>query len=418
MRASKAVPDRLNPAEHDWMTASSTRRVMAALEAARPGGSRFVGGCVRNALLGRPVADIDIATQLMPDETIAAARAAGLKPVPTGKAHGTITIVCDGEPFEVTTLRRDVETDGRRAVVAFTTDWTEDARRRDFRLNALYADRDGVILDPTGGLEDVEKRRFVFVGSAEDRIREDYLRILRLYRFEAWYGTGSPDDAGFSAAAKLQEGLDKLSVERVWSEVKKLLAAPDPGPVIRRMDEAGILQRILGVNGSLRVLTGIIAQDVEYGLAPDSLLRFAALANGGPERIKTMAAKLKMSNAETRRLSGAVDPSAREDVTEAFSDLQAAERALMTLGARAFEDQVRLQAAGEVAPPPRDWTLLAKFAREWQEPDFPVKGGDLILLGYEPGPMLGDAMDELKAHWIAERFEPTKEELLAKLSQH
>ncbi|WP_203292969.1 CCA tRNA nucleotidyltransferase [Maricaulis parjimensis] len=418
MSTAASVPHRLDPADHDWMSAPATRRVMAALEAACPGGSRFVGGCVRNALLGKPVADVDIATQLLPDETIAAARAAGLRPVPTGKAHGTITIVCDGEPFEVTTLRRDVETDGRRAVVAFTKDWAEDAQRRDFRLNALYADADGVILDPTGGLKDVENRRFVFVGSAENRIREDYLRILRFFRFEAWYGSGSLDVAGLEAAAKLQEGLDNLSAERVWSEFKKLLAAPDPGAVIAVMSEAGILTRILGVNGSLRVLTGIIAQDVEYGLAPDSLLRFAALADGGPERIKTMAAKLRMSNAEARRLSGAVDPSAREDVTEAFSDLAAAERALMTLGARAFEDQVRLQAAGEVAPPPRDWTLLAKFAREWKEPDFPVKGGDLILLGYEPGPMLGDAMDELKAHWIAERFEPTKEELLAKLSQH
>jgi tRNA nucleotidyltransferase/poly(A) polymerase len=373
---------------------------------------------VRNALLGEPVADVDIATQLTPDETIAAARAAGLKPVPTGKAHGTITIVCDGEPFEVTTLRRDVETDGRRAAIAFTRDWAEDAQRRDFRLNALYADPDGTIHDPTGGLKDVENRRFVFVGSPENRITEDYLRILRLFRFEAWYGSGSPDEAGLTAATKLRDGLHKLSAERIWSEFKKLLAAPNPLAALTAMSQAGILELILGVNGSLRVLGGIIDQDVHYGLAPDSLLRFAALADGGPERIRTMAANLKMSNAETRRLQGAVDPSAREDVTEAFSDLHAAERALMKLGARAFEDQVRLQAAGEVAPPPRDWQLLAKFAREWQEPDFPIKGGDLILLGYEPGPMLGDAMDALKAHWIAERFEPTKEELLARLSRH
>lgn len=411
-------PVRLDPDRHAWMRAPATRRVMAALEAACPGGSRFVGGCVRNALLGEPVADVDIATQLTPDETIAAARAAGLKPVPTGKAHGTITIVCDGEPFEVTTLRRDVETDGRRAAIAFTRDWAEDAQRRDFRLNALYADPDGTIHDPTGGLKDVENRRFVFVGSPENRITEDYLRILRLFRFEAWYGSGSPDEAGLTAATKLRDGLHKLSAERIWSEFKKLLAAPNPLAALTAMSQAGILELILGVNGSLRVLGGIIDQDVHYGLAPDSLLRFAALADGGPERIRTMAANLKMSNAETRRLQGAVDPSAREDVTEAFSDLHAAERALMKLGARAFEDQVRLQAAGEVAPPPRDWQLLAKFAREWQEPDFPIKGGDLILLGYEPGPMLGDAMDALKAHWIAERFEPTKEELLARLSRH
>ncbi|MEA1942160.1 MAG: CCA tRNA nucleotidyltransferase [Pseudomonadota bacterium] len=409
---------RLDPARHAWMRAPETVTVMAALDAARPGGSRFVGGCVRNALLGEPVKDIDIATQLTPDETIAAAKAAGLKAVPTGKAHGTITVICNRRPFEVTTLRRDVSTDGRRAVVTFTQDWAEDARRRDFRLNALYADAGGAIMDPTGGLKDVENRRFVFVGNPESRIREDYLRILRLFRFEAWYGGGDPDPDGLAAAAKLKDGLHKLSAERIWAELKKLLAARDPRRVIGHMAEAGILDLILGVNGSLRVLGGIVDQDIQYGLAPDSLLRFAALADGGPERISTMAAKLKMSNAETRRLKGAVDPSAREDVTEAFSDMAAAERAIMALGAQAFEDQARLQAAGEVAPPPRDWTLLAKFAREWEQPDFPVTGGDLILLGYEPGPMLGDALDELKAHWIAERFEPTKEELIARLKQH
>lgn len=409
---------RLDPDRHAWMRAPDTVRVMAALDAARPGGSRFVGGAVRNALLGEPVGDVDIATQLMPEETIAAAQAAGLKPVPTGMAHGTITVVCDGKPFEVTTLRRDVETDGRRAVVSFTEDWEEDARRRDFRLNALYADMDGTVFDPTGGLADLEARRFVFVGDAEARIREDYLRILRLFRFEAWYGGGNPDPVALAAAEKLREGLNKLSAERVWSELKKLLAARDPRDAIGRMQAAGILHLVLGMNGSLRVLGGIIAQDVECGLAPDSLLRFAALADGGPERIRTMAGKLRMSNAETRRLEGAVDPSARKDVTDAFTDRAAAERAIMALGARAFEDQVRLQAAGEVAPPPRDWTLLAKFAREWEEPEFPVKGGDLILLGYEPGPMLGDALDELKAHWIAERFEPNKDELIARLKTH
>lgn len=291
-------------------------------------------------------------------------------------------------------------------------------RRRDFRLNALYADSEGRVHDPTGGLADLERRRFVFVGDPESRIREDYLRILRLFRFEAWYGRGDPDPAGLAAATKLKAGLKQLSAERVWAELKMLLAARDPRAVLDQMAKAEILNLILGVNGSLRVVGGIVDQDVEYGLVPDSLLRFAALADCGPERISTMAAKLKMSNAETRRLSGAVDPSAREDVTRAFTDMAAAERAIMALGARAFEDQVRLQAAGDVAPPPRDWTLLAKFAREWEEPEFPVKGGDLILLGYEPGPMLGDALDELKAHWIAERFEPTKEELIARLKQH
>lgn len=407
----------LDPAKHAWMTRSSTRRVMDALDTAKPSASRFVGGCVRNALLNEPVGDIDIATQLLPDAVMAAAAKAGLKAIPTGIEHGTVTIVCDGEPFEVTTLRKDVATDGRRAVVAFSEDWSEDAQRRDFRLNALYADRTGIIHDPTGGLADVSARRFVFVGEPEERIREDYLRVLRLYRFEAWYGSGTPDSKGLEASARLKDGLSTLSAERVWAELKKLLSAPNPSKAVEMMAMQGVLQQLLGVNGSLRVLRAIIAQDVEYALAPDSLLRFAALVGGGPERIKTMAAKLKMSNAEAQRLNGAVDPAAREDVHKAFGDLAAAERAIMALGARAFEDQARLAAAGETAPPPRDWRLLAKYAAEWKQPDFPVSGGDLILLGYEPGPMLGDALDELKAHWIAERFEPSKDALLARLKQ-
>ena len=407
----------LDPARHGWMSGPETRAVIEMLENERPGGSRFVGGCVRNALLDAPVSDVDISTQIRPERVLAIAAAAGLRAIPTGIEHGTITVISGGIPFEITTLRKDVATDGRRAVVAFSDKWEEDAQRRDFRLNALYADFHGRIHDPTGGLEDLDARRFVFVGDARQRIREDYLRTLRLFRFHAWYGTGDPDPEAITAVCELRDGLSTLSAERVWSELKKLLAAPDPRRSLTLMQAGGILNQLLGVNGSLRVLSAIIDQDNDYGLAPDALLRFVALADGGPERIRTMAANLKMSNAEAQRLQGAVDPSAREDVHGAFGDLAAAERAIMALGAQAFEDQARLSAAGETAPPPRDWRLLAKFAAEWKQPDFPINGGDLILLGYEPGPMLGDALDELKAHWIAERFEPSKVELLARLKQ-
>ena len=405
----------LDPAEHRWMNAPETRAVIDMLETERPGGSRFVGGCVRNALLGKPVADVDISTKILPQRVLEIAGVAGLKAIPTGIEHGTITVVSGGVPYEITTLRKDVATDGRRAVVEFSDRWEDDARRRDFRLNALYTDFHGKIHDPTGGLADLPERRFVFVGDARQRIREDYLRTLRLFRFQAWYGSGDPDREAITAAYDLRDGLSTLSAERVWSELKKLLAAPDPRRSVELMQAGGILNQLLGVNGSLRVLTAIIDQDDEFGLAPDALLRFVALADGGPERIRTMAANLKMSNAEAQRLQGAVDPSARKDVHAAFGDLAAAERAIMALGAQAFEDQARLAAAGETAPPPRDWRLLAKFAAEWKQPDFPVNGGDLILMGYEPGPMLGDALDELKAHWVSERFEPGKEDLLARL---
>ena len=233
--------------DQPWLAAPETRAVIAALEAAGGAGSaRFVGGCVRNALIGAPVDDIDIATVLTPEAVVAAVTAAGLKAHPTGLAHGTVTVVSRGVPHEVTTLRRDVSTDGRNATVAFTTDWAEDAGRRDFRLNALYADADGEIFDPTGqGVEDALSGRIVFVGDPEIRIREDYLRILRFFRFHAWYGRGPADAQGLKACAELKDGMTRLSAERVSKELLKLLAAPDPAPAVRLMAETGVLDRVL-----------------------------------------------------------------------------------------------------------------------------------------------------------------------------
>ena len=215
----------------DWLALPATRAVCAALTA-RGDRALFVGGCVRNALLGRPVADIDIATDALPERTIALAAAAGLHPVPTGLAHGTVTIVADHRPFEVTTFRRDVTTDGRHATVAFSTDLAEDAARRDFTMNALYADPSGAVIDPLDGLSDLLARRVRFVGDPAERIAEDYLRILRFFRIHAWYGdpAGGLDADGLAACAALQDGLDQLSRERVGAEMTKLLAAADPAP--------------------------------------------------------------------------------------------------------------------------------------------------------------------------------------------
>ena len=230
-----------------WLEAAATRAVIAALEAAGgPGCARFVGGCVRNALIGQPVEDVDIATTLRPEETERAIRAAGLKAVPTGLAHGTVTAISGREPFEITTLRRDVSTDGRNATVAFTDDWAEDAGRRDFRLNALYADAGGQVFDPTGeGVADALAGRVVFVGDPATRIREDYLRILRFFRFFAWYGAGEPDPAGLAACAALAPGMSRLSAERVSKELTRLLAAPDPRAAVTAMAATGVLARIL-----------------------------------------------------------------------------------------------------------------------------------------------------------------------------
>ncbi len=214
--------------EADWLTAPQTLAVVAALEAARPGGVRFVGGCVRNCVMGRAVDDIDIATQLEPAQTITALKTAGLRAIPTGIEHGTVTAIVDHVPFEITSLRRDVETDGRRAVVAFTQDWAEDAQRRDFRMNALYAAPDGEMFDPVGGgYEDAMAGRVIFIGDADQRLREDYLRILRFFRFNAWYGAELDQD-GLAACTRQAAGLSQIARERVWKELKKMLAAPEP----------------------------------------------------------------------------------------------------------------------------------------------------------------------------------------------
>lgn len=288
-------------ADQDWLTAPATRAVLDALEAAGgPDCVRFVGGCVRNALMGQTVDDLDLATRLLPEATMAALQKAGLKVVPTGIAHGTVTAVSKGRPYEITTLRRDVSTDGRNATVAFTDDWAEDAARRDFRLNALYADAQGRVFDPTGqGVEDAREGRIVFVGEPETRIREDYLRILRFFRFFAWYGRGEPDTAGLAACADLSEGMVRLSAERVSKELLKLLAAPDPRPAVRAMSETGVLARLLPEADQPA------AFEVMVGLTGDPVLRLSALLSSDQPKVEAAAKRLRLPNAMRDRLLAA-----------------------------------------------------------------------------------------------------------------
>lgn len=376
----------------DWLTASATRAVMAALAAAGgPDCARFVGGCVRNALIGAPIDDIDIATLLTPDAVVAALKAAGLRSVPTGIEHGTVTGLSEHQPFEITTLRRDVSTDGRRATVAFTTDWAEDAGRRDFRLNALYADAGGVILDPTGlGYDDALAGRIVFVGEPEGRIREDYLRILRFYRFYAWYGRGEPDAAAVAACAALAEGVEQLSAERVSKELLKLLAAPDPRHAVRLMDQAGVLGRVLPSTdlGLLEAMTGV---------SSDPVLRLSALLPGDPARVAEVAGRLRLSNAQRERLVEAASGETQPELTVAQA------RAIIYRdGRQAFEDRVmRAWAAGGDAEASR--RLLA-LAQAWSRPSLPVGGRDLARLGLKPGPETGRVLKAFEAGWIADDF--------------
>lgn len=377
--------------QSDWLTADQTRAVMAALEAeGGPDCARFVGGCVRNALLGQPVDDIDIATQLTPEQTLAALEAAGLKAVPTGLEHGTVTAVSGGRPYEITTLRRDVATDGRRAVVAFTTDWAEDAARRDFGLNALYADAAGALFDPTGrGLADLAARRIVFVGDAETRIREDYLRILRFFRFHAWYGRGDPDTEGLRACRDNVDGLARLSAERVSKELLKLLAAPDPRPAVRAMDEAGVLSAVLPSTAGLSLFGTLAA------ISDDPVLRLSALLPPQPQRVDASARALRLSNAQRERLVAAAG-----EASPYLSPAQARAE-IYRRGAQAFADRLT---RGRAARPELDASALVALARDWTAPSLPVGGHDLAALGIEAGPRTGRLLKAFEDEWIAADF--------------
>ena len=376
-----------------WLESQATQAVMGALEAAGGAGcARFVGGCVRNSLLGQPVDDIDIATRLRPEQTMAALQAAGLKAVPTGVEHGTVTGVSERRPYEITTLRRDVETDGRRAVVAFTEDWAEDAARRDFRLNALYADAAGTVFDPTGGgLEDAAAGRIVFVGEAETRIREDYLRILRFFRFYAWYGRGEPDAVGLAACAALKGGMAQLSAERVSKEVLKLLAAPDPRAAVRAMAETGVLAQVLLQAQPLPLFEAMC------DLTDDPVMRLSALLPANAAAVTEIAGGLRLSNAVRDRLAAAVADGPA--VSPMMSDAEA-RAAIYRLGHRAFEDRLmRASAAGG-----GDGARLRALAADWTPPRMPVGGRDLARLGLKPGPETGRVLKAFEDAWVADDF--------------
>lgn len=399
--------NRLKP--QPWMIAPPTRRVIAALEAERPGCARFVGGCVRNALLGEPVADIDIATQLTPDIVERAMRASDIAVHPTGIEHGTLTVVADHQPFEITTLRRDVETDGRRAVVAFTEDWAEDAQRRDFRMNALYVSIDGELFDPTGGgLDDIRDRRIVFVGDPETRLREDYLRILRFFRFNAWYGAGVVDPAGLAACSALKAGLAGISVERIWGETRKLLSAPYPVNALMDMQTSGVLDVLFPEAADLKLLWRLCLLDKD---APDPMRRFLALLPKDGDVVAAVARRLKMSNEERDRLVFAA-----RDETVISPKLTPHELrvALYRSGPVIVGDRAALeQAAGRDEF--GDWAGLARAVAAWRRPVMPVDGQDMMAAGVAAGPDVGEALRRLETAWVESDFTLSRDALLALL---
>ena len=386
---------KLDPKRHSWMTSPEARAVMAAL-----GEARFVGGAVRNALLGREVTEVDIATPLKPDEVVKRLEDAGLKSVPTGIEHGTITAIAQGKPFEVTTLRRDVETDGRHAVVAFSTDWAEDARRRDFTMNALYASAGGEVFDTVGGIGDLEAGRVRFVGDPVTRIREDYLRILRLFRFHAWYGNGEIDGEALRAAAAEKAGLKGLSGERVQKEILRLLEATDPMTSLRAMAATGILGEVLPGALNLPRLERLIANDTDNFFAPDAVLRLAALLPAND--VRTVADKLRLSNQQRDRL---VDLCGAREKIVSYLSVKEVRKLLYLVGAARFKDRVFLKWAEDTkASNAIQWRALLALADSWQRPRFPLTGQNVIAAGVPQGPLIGRILSEVEEWWIDSDF--------------
>ncbi|GLQ23490.1 poly(A) polymerase [Algimonas ampicilliniresistens] len=387
-----------------------------AILAALPDGStRFVGGCIRNALWGEPVADIDLATQIAPETVVTLLKDAKIKTVPTGIAHGTITAVVSGKPYEITTLRRDVETDGRRAVIAYTDDWAEDAQRRDFTVNALYADQSGEVFDPTGeGLADIEARRFRFVGDADQRVREDYLRILRLFRFVAWYGRDAKiTKEALTACRENRSGLKTLSAERVWSETKKLLSAPDPVRSVRIMLQQELLDTLLPEASNVDGLSCMVSLEGREAIKPDPMLRLMAMMGREPLPAVLMAKRLRMSNKEADRLKAWASDG--ESLSSDMSE-RARMQAIYRSGKQTILDRARLRAAGATDPLESSrWMVLADLALGWTPPAFPLRGADLVKAGVPKGPKLGKALAALEALWVRSGFSTEKPQLLAAL---
>ncbi len=396
-----------------WLKRPETVRVFAALSGDDIE-TRAVGGAVRDALLGRSVTDIDFATTAVPEDVMARARKAGLKAIPTGIAHGTVTVVAGGVSFEVTTLRRDIETFGRHAKVAFTTDWSEDAQRRDFTLNALYAGADGRLYDPLGGYEDLLAGRVRFIGDAAARIREDYLRILRFFRFNAYYGKEPLDAAGLSACVNERNGLAQLSAERIAAELKRLLVAPRAFEGVEALFDFGLLSDILGSAPRLDRLARLIGIEAARGREPNAILRLAALSVFVAEDAPRLAARFKLSNADQALLALGAD----ETLDAALPGEDAAKRLLYKIGAERFPPKVLLAWAASGAPAEADgWLRALALPDRWQAPAFPLRGPDITALGDFKGPEIGAMLHLLEQHWIEGGFADDRERLLARAKE-
>ncbi|MGF1592476.1 MAG: CCA tRNA nucleotidyltransferase [Kiloniellaceae bacterium] len=422
-----SAEERIEP--QSWMTAPETRAVVEALTA-EGAEVRFVGGCVRDALAGRPVKDVDLATPDRPEKVMQLLQAAGLKAVPTGLDHGTVTAVSGHRPFEITTLRQDVETDGRRARVAFTADWQADAARRDLTFNAMSCGPDGRLFDPFGGRADLAAGRVRFVGDPRARIQEDYLRLLRFFRFQAYYGRLPPEPETLAVVRELAPRLAGLSGERIRSELLRLLAAADPLPVLDGMIADGVLAAVLPEIADTKALRVLL----RLGLAEadDPVLRLGALMEPGAEAAARVARRLRLSNAETAELEVLGDPAsvlgeAAAVLTRGTADpavRHALSIALYRFGPARFRVALAIAAARLIAADPAQQETAAgglraalAVADAWRPRRFPLAGADVLKLGYSSGPDVGSLLRAVEDWWIAEDFAPDRKACLARLHE-
>ena len=409
------LPDKIVPP--DWMTAAPTRSLLAALGA---GGAsvRFVGGCVRDALLGLRPADIDIATPETPDQVIRRLEKARLKAVLTGIEHGTVTAVVPPATFQITTLRRDVATDGRHATVAFGTDWAEDAARRDFTINALYADAGGQLFDFTGGRADLAAGLVRFIGDPAQRVAEDYLRVLRFFRFHARFGKGAPDAASLAACADSVGGLERLSGERIRDELLKILILPNAAEALALMQQSGVLGAILpqarlDAAAFSRLVRLQLAVAAAGGADPDLWPRLALLLEGNTDA-DAVADRLKLSNAQRMRLAGLLSLPAFD--VRMLQDDSVFRLALYRLGAERYRDALLLATARQAAEAEETKAVARAVATaSWRRPVFPLRGADILAAGFAPGPTVSALLNEIESWWAEAGFVPDREACLRRL---
>lgn len=410
--------DTLSFSNQEWLKNTDLQRILTLLE---DGGNeaRVVGGAVRNALLNEPVDDIDIATTFLPQAVIDIGEQEGFKVVKMGLDYGTVKLCKGRRIFEITTLRRDIKSDGRHAQVIFGTDWQDDAERRDFTMNALYVDRHGTLYDPISGLNDLHNRCVRFIGVPQSRIKEDYLRILRFFRFHAYYGRSRPDAEGLKACVQLRDNLSTLSGERIWQELSRLLQAPNPSISILWMHQSGVLPTLLpeSQNWGLDVFHGLLSLEEQYDWSPDELLRLMSLLPIQESSIEDIKKRFKLSGREFSRLHGRV---LADSVDWNVSQKQFIRKLYIHNSPDSVQDYLRL--AMSRARINKDKKLEKRLFQRYQwscnytRPKIPVTAKDLMHKGFKEGLELGAALDKLEEKWIISDFTLTKEQLLSNIT--